>query len=76
MSYVSFGSITVSISGSEFMMLKGCSTDLPDDVALLDKWYQKDENTVPAVYILRPISSIYYNFNNKVRITHARGRGR
>lgn len=39
----------------------------PDDaVNLLSQWYKKDENAVPAVYILQPISSILPNFNNKV----------
>lgn len=36
------------------------------DVSLLDKWYKKDSNAVPATSILQPISSILKNFNNKV----------
>ncbi|KAL7293010.1 hypothetical protein TKK_0013456 [Trichogramma kaykai] len=35
------------------------------DVSVLDQWYKKDSNAVPACSILQPISSILKNFNNK-----------
>lgn len=47
-------------------MLKECTKQFPDDLVLLKTWYQEDLNTVPSVYILRPISTVYHNFNNKV----------
>ncbi|XP_077862128.1 NACHT domain- and WD repeat-containing protein 1-like [Saccoglossus kowalevskii] len=33
-------------------------------VELLDTWFQRDDNAVPSVYILQPISSILVHFNN------------
>lgn len=47
-------------------MMRECVRDVPAEVELLDKWYKKDTNTVPPVYILQPISTILTNFNNKV----------
>ena len=34
---------------------------------LVEEWYRKDMNAVPAVYILQPISSKIHNYNNMVR---------
>jgi hypothetical protein len=47
-------------------MLKETLVQMGVDTHLLDMWYQKDSNAVPPVFILQPISSILFNFNNKV----------
>ncbi len=36
-----------------------------EDASLLKLWYQLDSNSVPNVYVLQPVSSIYKNFTNK-----------
>ena len=53
-------------TGAEFEMLKECTKQFKSDYELLAKWYKEDTNTVPSVFILQPISTIYHNFNNKV----------
>jgi hypothetical protein len=60
--------IPTYILGSELDNLKETLASLSIDGSLLDKWYRKDSNAVPCVYILQPISSILVNFNNKVYI--------
>lgn len=35
-----------------------------DTLALLDKWFQRDDNSTPPTFILQPISSRLPNFNN------------
>ncbi|KAK7464547.1 hypothetical protein BaRGS_00037908, partial [Batillaria attramentaria] len=57
--------IPTHIVATEFELLRECAKNVPDEVELLDRWYLKDHNTVPPVYILQPISSILTNFNNK-----------
>jgi hypothetical protein len=47
-------------------MIRECVSSEPEEINLLDTWYKKDENSVPPVCILQPISSILTNFNNKV----------
>lgn len=49
-------------------MMRDCIKGEPEELELMDKWYIQDENTVPPVYILQPISSILTNFNNKVSL--------
>ena len=58
--------IPTYIVASEFVMLREALLAMGTDVTLLDTWYMKDTNAVPAIYILQPISSILINFNNKV----------
>ncbi|KAK3802261.1 hypothetical protein RRG08_004547, partial [Elysia crispata] len=57
--------IPAEILASEFEMLRECAKQSPDEVKLLDEWYKRDDNFVPAWYVLQPISSIFTNFNNK-----------
>ncbi|KAL8615116.1 hypothetical protein ACOMHN_054485 [Nucella lapillus] len=57
--------IPTHIVAREFKLLRGCACDVPEEVTLLDTWYKRDDNSVPPVYILQPISSILTNFNNK-----------
>ncbi|CAL1545368.1 unnamed protein product [Lymnaea stagnalis] len=57
--------IPAEILASEFDMLRDCTKQNPEDLKLLDDWYKRDDNYVPAVYVLQPISSIFTNFNNK-----------
>ena len=55
-------------------MLDGLtSLNLDDGVALLKKWFHKDLNCVPPLYVLQPISSILPNFLNsrKVKLQQA-----
>ena len=40
------------------------SLHMDEGVRLLKKWYIKDQNCIPASYILQPISSILENFFN------------
>ena len=40
------------------------SLNMEEGVRLLRKWYIKDQNCIPASYILQPISSILENFFN------------
>ena len=47
-------------------MLRECTKNERAELELMDTWYKRDDNTVPAVFILQPISSILTNFNNKV----------
>ncbi|KAL5006956.1 hypothetical protein ScPMuIL_015762 [Solemya velum] len=53
------------ILATEFEMLRECVRNTPGELELLDTWYKKDENAVPAVYGLQPISSILKHFNSK-----------
>ena len=50
-------------------MLRECTKNERAELELMDKWYKRDDNCVPAVFILQPISSILTNFNNKVNLT-------
>lgn len=63
--------IPAEILASEFELLRDCAKQNSDDLKLLDDWYKRDDNFVPAVYVLQPISSILTNFNNKVILIHA-----
>lgn len=59
-------------------MLRDCAQNDPEELNLMDTWYRRDDNTVPPVFILQPISSILTNFNNKVSLAVCReggGRG-
>ncbi|ESO82088.1 hypothetical protein LOTGIDRAFT_135306 [Lottia gigantea] len=49
----------------EFEMLRECARNVPSELELLDEWYKRDNNSVPPVYVIQPISSILPNFNNK-----------
>ena len=51
---------------SEFSMLRDVIKDVAEDVKVLDLWYRQDDNAVPPVCVLQPISSNLPNFNNKV----------
>ncbi|XP_071108697.1 NACHT and WD repeat domain-containing protein 2-like [Haliotis cracherodii] len=53
------------IPASEFLMLREVAKNVQSELELFDTWYKVDENSVPPVYILQPISSILTNFNNK-----------
>ncbi|XP_013421183.1 NACHT and WD repeat domain-containing protein 2 [Lingula anatina] len=57
--------IPTTILASEFEKLRECIKNVPSDLDLIDLWYKRDDNAVPPVYILQPISSILTNFNNK-----------
>lgn len=50
---------------TEFLMI----TDIleEEDSNLLKLWYKLDSNSVPNVYVLQPVSSIYKNFTNKAQ---------
>lgn len=53
------------IDAAEFSMIRECTKNERVELELLDTWYKRDDNTVPPVFILQPISSILTNFNNK-----------
>lgn len=54
------------IVDKEFEMIR---SKLPtSQIKLIDKWYQKDENIIPNLYRLRPISTFIPNYNHRVNI--------
>ncbi|XP_050388645.1 NACHT and WD repeat domain-containing protein 2 [Patella vulgata] len=57
--------IPTHILASEFEMLRECARNVQSELNLLDEWYRRDNNSVPPVYVIQPISSILTNFNNK-----------
>lgn len=58
--------IPTYIPATEFEMLREVIKGVKADVEILDKWYKRDDNEVPPLYVLQPISTILTNFNNKV----------
>ncbi|XP_078369383.1 uncharacterized protein LOC144653297 [Oculina patagonica] len=55
------------ISASEFEKLLG-AVDNKDDLQLLKHWFWRDDNSVPAQYLLQPIPSLlpdYRNYDNE-----------
>lgn len=52
------------IEATEFEELRLRSNT--DDRILLDRWFKKDTNNIPPLYVLQPISSILSNYTNKV----------
>ena len=60
--------IPTIMDANQFDMLRDVIKNVDSDVEILDTWYKKDDNNVPPVYVLQPISSILVNFNNKVRV--------
>ena len=67
--------LPASLPSSHFEpMIDGlASLNLGDGVTLLKKWFHKDLNCVPPLYVLQPISSILPNFLNsrKVKLQQA-----
>eukprot|EP00106_Octopus_bimaculoides_P010882 XP_014778324.1 PREDICTED: NACHT and WD repeat domain-containing protein 2-like [Octopus bimaculoides] len=57
--------IPTLILATEFEMLRDCIKEEASELELLEMWYKRDDNYVPPVYVLQPISSILTNFNNK-----------
>lgn len=49
----------------EFELIIKILKDEPDDIKLLQTWYKLDSNSIPAVYVLQPVSSVFKNFTNK-----------
>ena len=35
------------------------------DKALLTKWFKRDDNLIPAMYILQPVRELIPNYNNR-----------
>ena len=56
----------VSIATQEYQDLRAELKAMGRDVTLLSQWFQRDENVVPAVYSLVPISSRLPNYVNSV----------
>ena len=40
------------------------SIESEDDVNLLEKWFKRDDNLCPSMYILQPIGELLPNYNN------------
>jgi hypothetical protein len=49
----------------EFFVITGVLEE--EDANLLRLWYKLDSNSVPNVYVLQPVSTIYKNFTNKLQ---------
>ena len=50
--------IPASIEADEFEALHKLLGEQGSDLSALNVWYLKDENAVPAQYVLQPINSI------------------
>ena len=50
---------------TEFHMITNILEE--ESAQLLTKWYKLDTNSVPNLYVLQPVSSIYVNFTNKAQ---------
>lgn len=53
------------IKSTEYRALRRCLIEVDVNTDFLDTWYKEDLNSVPAEYLLQPISSILKNFTNK-----------
>ncbi|XP_070537831.1 NACHT domain- and WD repeat-containing protein 1-like [Ptychodera flava] len=52
------------IPAAEFEVMRKVSMENGQSVELMDEWFQKDENAVPPIYVLHPISSKLTHFND------------
>ncbi|KAH9502559.1 hypothetical protein Btru_068995 [Bulinus truncatus] len=60
-----FCPLPYKISVEEYNVLKSEANELGlTDFDLLDRWYQRDDNSIPAAYYLQPITSILPHFLN------------
>ncbi|CAH1788936.1 unnamed protein product [Owenia fusiformis] len=57
--------IPTIIPAKEFEMLREVIKGVASELELLDEWYKKDDNAVPAIYVLQPISTNLPYFNMK-----------
>ena len=53
----------MKIDASEFEKLLG-AVDNPDDLQLLKNWFWRDDNSVPAQYLLQPITSLLPHYRD------------
>ena len=53
----------MKIDSSEFEKLLG-AVDNPDDIQLLKNWFWRDDNSVPAQYLLQPITSLLPHYRD------------
>ncbi|XP_042564938.1 NACHT domain- and WD repeat-containing protein 1 [Clupea harengus] len=53
------------ISEREFELLVGKLSDL-DDIKFLNKWYWRDDNTIPSSYVLQPITTHFPHYDEAV----------
>ena len=53
----------VKIAASEFEKLLG-AVDNKDDLQLLKNWFWRDDNSVPAQYLLQPITSLLPHYRD------------
>ncbi|WAR13694.1 NWD2-like protein [Mya arenaria] len=60
-----FRPLQASIVATEFQMLCDALKELGKDTSQLKQWYKKDENQVPPVYILQPISTYIPGYRDK-----------
>lgn len=57
--------LPTKILDNEFNMIVNILEE--SDANLLKLWYKLDANSVPNVFVLQPVSSIYKNFTNKAQ---------
>ena len=53
------------ISIDEFNILRRASFTACKSTSLLDEWYQIDYNSVPPIYVLKPITAKYTYYNDE-----------
>ncbi|CAF4551274.1 unnamed protein product [Rotaria sp. Silwood1] len=55
--------LPTKIEEAEFRMIISVSNK--EDAKLLNQWYKLDQNNLPSLYCLQPVSSIFTNFTNR-----------
>lgn len=63
-----YGNIRIpgEVEASEFEMILDAAIEAKLDTKLLEEWYCRDENSVPAAYYLRPKSEMLKSNKNAV----------
>ncbi|KAH3755207.1 hypothetical protein DPMN_189897 [Dreissena polymorpha] len=60
-----FRPLQTTISATEFELLTSCLKENDLDSSLVERWYRRDDNQVPPVYVLQPISSLIPGYRDK-----------
>ena len=59
------------INANQFEAIQQALRNDGKEFSLLHTWFKKDENVLPPVYNLVPVSSILVHYGDKVCVTHA-----
>ena len=61
-----------SIEAKEFELLRQATQVVSKDVTLLDRWYARDQNAMPVVYVLRPVTVKFPCYNDRTEEKRAK----